>query len=657
MKAYSIQQALKNRQEVTALVLFETALKTFPDGIFELPLLRSLEVTGNEVRLLPKRINQLSRLLHLDLRNNGLVNLPEEIGHLALLEKLLLDHNQLAELPDLGQLRNLKKLSLAGNRLEAYKLVLPAQLEHLDLSHNPFKKLTFLLRTLNGLRSFVLVNCRISSLPETIRNCTQLEMLDLSRNRLAKLPPGIGVLENLSILKLSRNRLKSLPDTWNGCHSLRKVYLNHNKLESLPLSLGRLPWLATLEVSKNKLSLLNDAFFGCRRLQHLDLSDNQLESLSPAVGKLERLYYLNVAKNQLRLIPELPLSLEHLDLAHNRLAAVPKSVSKLEKLRFLDLGHNPISDLPREMKNLQRLEVLRIRRLEFSHLPEVLLTLDALQKIEGLERTLVDYRLFFRFLKACKSRNLPYPLRKVFFEVCQGRPEALKTVDRKGLFQALSFPLPELVIAARKQLFSEEKDLNLPLNLKGLLIAGNSFFNSRQLKKRLQAIQVELHLTIRPQTTHILLGSRPVWQAELGREELVFISEKQLTDFLNRREGKQLALQPDKDTLEKLRRLLHNPESRNVRMAINLLNGGGVPTELLTDLLFCWKTTRDPFTKKAVRAILQVNLSEYGRAALSKKIGLPRNGKRDQLRLNIQRLTEDNEFDRKRLLQLVLEED
>ncbi|KAI9596393.1 hypothetical protein BDF19DRAFT_438957 [Syncephalis fuscata] len=145
---------------VTQLVLQGNQL-TELDWISWLPKeLHVLNVSRNEIKLLPECINDCHGLRALMLNHNKLkrvdilVNLPElntlvvshnQIESLPMLDrlpelvKLSAAHNMLREVPDMRQLIKLRELRLSGNKISNINAeLLPANIKVLDLGDNLF---------------------------------------------------------------------------------------------------------------------------------------------------------------------------------------------------------------------------------------------------------------------------------------------------------------------------------------------------------------------------------------------------------------------------------------------------------------------------------------------------------------------------------------
>ncbi len=117
----SIEEALKNPDQVYKLELRKKKLKTFPLEIFKFKNLEYLDLAKNSIKELPVEIGNLSGLKSLNLSKNDLESLPAEIGKLTNLEYLNVNQNELYSLPrEIGELVNLTKLDLWSNNIEKF---------------------------------------------------------------------------------------------------------------------------------------------------------------------------------------------------------------------------------------------------------------------------------------------------------------------------------------------------------------------------------------------------------------------------------------------------------------------------------------------------------------------------------------------------------
>jgi Leucine-rich repeat (LRR) protein len=124
----SIQEALKNPEAVTKLVLRKQHLKSFPKEIILFKNLQYLDISKNSIEELSDSIDLLSNLQYFACSKTGLKRLPKQIGKLSNLKYLNLNQNDLESLPpQIGNLEKLEILDLWSNNFDSY----PASLSNL----------------------------------------------------------------------------------------------------------------------------------------------------------------------------------------------------------------------------------------------------------------------------------------------------------------------------------------------------------------------------------------------------------------------------------------------------------------------------------------------------------------------------------------------
>lgn len=91
----------------------------------------------------------------------------------------------------------------------------------------------------------------LKTIPPEIGKLTNLTLLSFPDNRLAELPPEIGKLTNLTFLVLSYNQLRELPPEIGKLSNLETLLLDNNNLTSLPPEIGNLTKLTDLDLANN----------------------------------------------------------------------------------------------------------------------------------------------------------------------------------------------------------------------------------------------------------------------------------------------------------------------------------------------------------------------------------------------------------------------
>ncbi|NQZ07155.1 MAG: leucine-rich repeat domain-containing protein [Algicola sp.] len=210
----------------------EGKVDVWPEPIFELPNLISLELTPRKNNIIPSNIARLSQLEALELSRNNLITIPAGIFQLSNLKFLNLDNNGLTELP--AKIVNLSKLS------------------ELKLSKNPLNTVPTVIQRLKGLKKLDLSGVGLSCLPEWLAELKALEHLWCSNNKLKDLPASISELKSLAFLSLSQNPLRQIPKSIFELKSLRGLWLwdvaSTSQITEIPADILKLKNLNLLDV-------------------------------------------------------------------------------------------------------------------------------------------------------------------------------------------------------------------------------------------------------------------------------------------------------------------------------------------------------------------------------------------------------------------------
>jgi hypothetical protein len=139
---------------------------------------------------------------------------------------------------------------------------------------------------LSNLRVLSLSFNQLTTLPPEIGQLSNLQHLYLGQNQLTTLPPEIGQLSNLRVLSLHFNQLTTLPPEIGQLSNLHLLYLSNNQLTNLPLEIGQLSNLKHLSVGSNQLTTLPPEIGQLVSLCYLDLRNNYLNHLPTTMGNL-----------------------------------------------------------------------------------------------------------------------------------------------------------------------------------------------------------------------------------------------------------------------------------------------------------------------------------------------------------------------------------
>ncbi len=310
---------------------------SLPAEFWNLNLLEKLDLCA-EIDTLPAGIGNLTQLKELSLSGCGISKIPPEIGNLKDLTFLDLFYNNITELPkEIGNLTNLTMLGLLSNNIST----LPSEIGNLT-------KLTTLY----------LDNNNIAALPTEIGNLSNLNYIDLSFNKIENLPPGIGRLKRLGSLKLRDNKLSNLPDELCNLDSLSYLTLSNNSLQQLPSAFGNFPRFTSLLLDNNNLKEIPESIEGCKNVRYVALDHNDLTDLPESFSELDSLTRLILTCNKFETIPSgicnLP-NLGRLKIDSNTISSLSDDIGKLTTLTELDLSNNKLTTLPDSIVKLQNI--------------------------------------------------------------------------------------------------------------------------------------------------------------------------------------------------------------------------------------------------------------------------------------------------------------
>jgi len=376
---------IKKLKELEILILKDNNFTTLPDSFSLLKKLRGLNLEHNAYLYdddVYDRIKNLN-VEELNFAISGLSELNNKIGLVTSLKNLDISGNDIKVLPaSFNQLNQLQKINLSRNlNLNAPQVLITLSkiptITELEAQECAIDNLPLDISKLTSIRILDLKANRITALPLTFGSLTNLEYLDLGyfemgtrMNKINDLGPGFGQLKKMKFLNLSGNVLQSLPDGFSGLTELTELNLGLNKLPGLPLSITQLPKLIKLDLSLNDISSIPPQVANLSNLEELHLDGNffnkpekKIKALPNEVCQLKNLKVLTLKDNIIEQLPECISNLsklEKLDLRDNLLSSLPASFAQLTNLKWLDIKANDLTQLPVDFSNLNQLKELNL---------------------------------------------------------------------------------------------------------------------------------------------------------------------------------------------------------------------------------------------------------------------------------------------------------
>ncbi|MCA6365246.1 MAG: leucine-rich repeat domain-containing protein [Bacteroidetes bacterium] len=117
----SLDEALKQPDNVVKLVLRKEKLDSFPEAVYQFKNLQYLDLSRNNIREIPDSISRLKKLQVLHLSRNNIEYIPRTIGDLSELRILNINQNELYVIPpQIGRLKKLEVLDLWSNNISVF---------------------------------------------------------------------------------------------------------------------------------------------------------------------------------------------------------------------------------------------------------------------------------------------------------------------------------------------------------------------------------------------------------------------------------------------------------------------------------------------------------------------------------------------------------
>lgn len=385
----SIEEALKNPQNVYRLNLRKQMLNKLPEEIAQFTNLQELNLSDNPIEELPESLKNLKKIQILHIGKTNLKEIPTVVYELPHLQVLNISGLLMAKLPEtLSQCTQLTSLDADFCGLEEFSEVLLKMktLERLSLKGNLINQLPQNIGTMESLAVLKLTENSIQQLPASFVKLKKLRSLDLSGNPLKNIPTEISQLAQLKLLYL--NNLKIETQDYSPVATLanlQELGMENNQIEKLPQDFfAKMVNLRTLKIKGNKITNLPTSINQCKYLQTLDISRNPDLDVSTTVKMLNtsRLNRINLSGTKLdgdQWAEELSTlkTLKILQLSYNQFEEPEKALKKiilLNQLEELDIsGSNlPLGNEITEMKNLKRLKINGLNEYEQNELAKKL---------------------------------------------------------------------------------------------------------------------------------------------------------------------------------------------------------------------------------------------------------------------------------------------
>ncbi|MCP4442616.1 MAG: hypothetical protein GY810_27220 [Aureispira sp.] len=514
---------------------------------------------------------------------------------------LFLSKEKHSRLGELDKLVNLKKLVL--------------------LDDPTFSKLPTSILKLPQLTELQIRNLGITSLPKEIDKLDLLDTLKIEKTPIESLPNSIGKLEFLTHLYLTQTEIEKLPDSIVNCESLERITIVGSKLKTLPKEIGSLKQLNCLTIKNSNLKTLPKSFEKLSGLQTLVLNAQEFDSLPQGICNLKKLTYLDLCSNELTSLPKDLKKLNVLNnlyLNNNKFSTFPKVVCELLKLQSLQLYNNQLTeDLPKELFLLPKLEKLGIGKNQFKNFPYVVLAWFQAQKysywtlsVDKELRNNVYLGDIHKFLQSASYKKLEPRFRNGIFDLFINDKNRITLLSQELLLLAINLANTTVAISALDALLLRSKAKKLEKGSE-LVILGKTTKGKKELIALMKDCGLKYSTKVTENTTHVLLSVR----SNKGLDKLPeivswsWITEAILTAYLDKVQPSFLVEKGAEPNVEKVSELIMTLNEDNMALALELLEGGGVPDSVMTEIFIVLKLAEDKALKKKAKKLLQKKAS------------------------------------------------
>ncbi|MEM0999314.1 MAG: hypothetical protein AAGN35_19815, partial [Bacteroidota bacterium] len=377
-------------------------------------------------------------------------------------------------------------------------------------------------------------------------------------------------------LNLRNAGLRELPDFVYAMPHLQILDLSGNLLDDSRLDFSRFPPLHSLSLERMALHEVPPGLTAQTQLQRLRLGGNpELYAITRNELPREQLRELTAEGCSLALwIPELcdfP-KLETLVLNDNDFMGLPEKMAQMRSLRYLDLRNNSLIHLPSELARLP-------------HLKQLLLKGNPMGILHDPRTTEAVSRL----LEATADGKIPLDERLRLTQVLLQDLSGLLSRPPSELLSLLSTKFNTVRERAPSALYAALSDPFGPAPPATVCLLGR-FQNLKRSAVKQSLQKRGIGVVSRPTGPDcvVIAGERPGDKLTVAQESGCPVGvEGHLEDFLNRAEGRFLTFAKGNDSAElnNLRGLLRSGDEGNIRLALNLMETGGMPADVLSDLV------------------------------------------------------------------------
>lgn len=311
-----------------------------------------LDLSQQNLSVIPQEIGKLRNLTILYLGKNRLDSLPEEIEWPTHLNGVDLEENLLSDLPN-NLPEEIIVLNLSKNRFTSFPGKLPSKLRLLYIGGNqippssskPPGPVVLGLEDSSSSTQELPTLAKLEEDLAAVALCAEIKRWAIDCE--IPIPPDIeiGSSPSSDVTKRAAEARIWMSNNETTLNKATQVYLQGCNISLAPKEIAKLKNLTHISLSMNQLRSFPEGLSSFRQLMEINLNDNQITALHENMNLPRTLARIDLRKN---LIPSLPRNmnlspnLTKLILSGNKIRSIPEDIIWAPKLIFIDLSENEI---------------------------------------------------------------------------------------------------------------------------------------------------------------------------------------------------------------------------------------------------------------------------------------------------------------------------
>lgn len=222
---------------------------------------------------------------------------------------------------------------------------------------------------------------------------------------------------------------------------------------------------------------------------------------------------------------------------------------------------------------------------------------------------------------------------------------------------AVQMELDEALYEIAKKLPIEEKLLETGATV---FVNGTTRLKKTEIKEKLEAININYAARYNDKVTHVLVGSNPkTW--DIKAEKVKLLTENHLQTYLSQVAPQFLeqaaAEEGNQAVTDNLAQLLNSVDENNIAVALEMMDVGGVPSDLLPSVLVVAKAESNAKIRAKARKLLELYAPADWLPMIKNKLlfkGITANVKESGLTKKLDKLAKESSFDMAAILSIAL---